>query len=411
MLNKRGCGILLHPTSLPGPGGIGSLGTDARRFIDLLHQMGMSYWQVLPLTPPAYGNSPYSAFTAFGGNPLLIDLERIVGEGDLADASCSGRYPEDRVDFTAVAGTKMELLQQAGSAFLARKPSPRSLEFELFCNTTPWLHDFALFMALKQHFNGESWCRWPEEASCLTPETASPLFANTRSRNRRAEIPAMAVFPAMEGAAFLCQRAGYRRHWRYPDLCRPRFCRRLEPSRTSFSSMRKGIRRSWPASRPIISVLPVSCGAIRTMTGRLWRRTDIGGGSNAFQSMFELFDIVRVDHFRGFAAAWQLPAEAKTAEKGRWVKGPGKRLFDALETALGTLPIIAEDLGVITPEVLTLRDRYNFPGMKILQFAFEKEPINLPHYHVKNGVVYTGTHDNDTTAGGIDSFRRHSVPR
>ena len=167
MLTTRGCGILLHPTSLPGPGGIGSLGTDAQRFIDLLYDMGMSYWQVLPLTPPACGNSPYSAFTAFGGNPLLIDLEQISREGDLSCASCSGLYPVDRVDFTAVAGPKMELLYHAAATFLTRNETPRSLEFRHFCETTPWLHDFTLFMALKRHFHGKCWRRWPKDASCI----------------------------------------------------------------------------------------------------------------------------------------------------------------------------------------------------------------------------------------------------
>jgi 4-alpha-glucanotransferase len=405
MLNKRGCGILLHPTSLPGPGGIGSLGTDARRFIDLLHRMGMSYWQVLPLTPPAYGNSPYAAFTAFGGNPLLIDLERVVGEGDLADATCSGRYPENRVDFTAVAGAKMALLKRAGSAFLARKASPRSLEFELFCNTTPWLDDFALFMALKQHFDGESWWCWPEEASCLTPKTYQHYshilkhgiavqkylqwqffrqwkelrcYANERGIAVIGDIP---IFVAHDSADVW----SHREFFLLDAMGNPTVVAGVPPD--YFSS-----------------------------TGQLWGNPHYDWEVMAengyrwwierFSSMFELFDIVRVDHFRGFAAAWQLPAEAKTAERGRWVKGPGKRLFDAVETALGTLPILAEDLGVITPDVLTLRDRYNLPGMKILQFAFEKEPINLPHHHVKNGVVYTGTHDNDTTRGWYGSLSK-----
>jgi 4-alpha-glucanotransferase len=403
MLNKRGCGILLHPTSLPGPGGIGSLGTDARRFIDLLHQMGMSYWQVLPLTPPAYGNSPYSAFTAFGGNPLLIDLERIAGEGELADGSCSDRYPEDRVDFTAVALTKMALLQQAGSAFLARKPSPRSLEFELFCNSTPWLHDFTLFMALKQHFNGESWCRWPEEASCLTPETyryysqilgheiavqkylqwqfsrqwkALRSYANERGIAVIGDIP---IFVAHDSADVW----SHREFFLLDDKGNPTVVAGVPPDYFSSTGQLWGNPHyDWE---------------VMAQNGYRW-------WIERFTAMFELFDVVRVDHFRGFAAAWQLSAEAKTAEKGRWVKGPGKRLFDALETALGPLPIIAEDLGVITPDVVALRDRYNLPGMKILQFAFEKEPINLPHLHVKNGVVYTGTHDNDTTRGWYGSI-------
>ncbi len=403
MLNKRGCGILLHPTSLPGPGGIGSLGADARRFIDLLHCMGMSYWQVLPLTPPAYGNSPYSGFTAFGGNPLLIDLEQLVDEGDLAEASRSGRYPENRVDFTVVSGAKMALLQGAGSAFLARKPSPRSPEFELFCNATPWLHDFALFMALKQLFHGKSWCQWPKEASCLTPETYqhySHLLGHEIAVEKylqwqfSRQWKKLRSYASERGVAVIGDIPIFVAHdsadvWSHRQL---------------FLLDAKG-------NPAVVAGVPPD---YFSATGQLWGNPHYDWEAMAddeyrwwierFSSMFELFDIVRVDHFRGFAAAWQLSAEAKTAEKGRWVKGPGKRLFDALEMALGPLPIIAEDLGVITPDVLTLRDRYNLPGMKILQFAFEKEPINLPHHHVKNGVVYTGTHDNDTTRGWYGSL-------
>ncbi|MBK5276700.1 MAG: 4-alpha-glucanotransferase [Desulfuromonadales bacterium] len=404
MLNKRGCGILLHPTSLPGPGGIGSLGADARRFIDLLYAMGMSYWQVLPLTPPACGNSPYSAFTAFGGNPLLIDLERIVNEGDLSQAACSDSYPEERVDFATVAGSKMELLYQAGSAFLAHNATPRTHEFHHFCDTTPWLHDFALFMALKRLFHGKSWNRWPAEASRITPEKYQKYseelgqeigvqkylqwqfsrqwhelrtYANQRGIAVIGDIP---IFVAHDSADV----------WSHREL---------------FLLDSKG-------NQTVVAGVPPD---YFSATGQLWGNPHYDwdameqGGYRwwieRFKTMFEVFDIVRVDHFRGFEAAWQVSVKSRTAREGIWVKGPGEKLFDALQTALGPLPIIAEDLGVITPEVVALRDRYDFPGMKILQFAFDSGPSNpeLPHNHVKHGVVYTGTHDNDTTRGWYDS--------
>jgi 4-alpha-glucanotransferase len=405
MLNKRGCGILLHPTSLPGPGGIGSLGADARRFIDLLNDMGMSYWQVLPLTPPACGNSPYSAFTAFGGNPLLIDLERIVSEGDLSPVSCSGRYPADRVDFNAVADTKMELLHQAGAAFLAQQETPRRREFHHFCDTTPWLHDFALFMALKRHFHGKSWSRWPAKASRITPEAYQNYsielgpeigiqkylqwqfsrqwqelrtYANQRGIAVIGDIP---IFVAYDSADV----------WSHREL---------------FLLDAKG-------KPTVVAGVPPD---YFSSSGQLWGNPHYdwdGMEQNGFQwwierfrMTLELFDIIRVDHFRGFEAAWQVPAKSKTARKGLWIKGPGEKLFDALLAALGPLPIIAEDLGVITPGVLALRDRYNFPGMKILQFAFESGPTDpdLPHNHGRHGVVYTGTHDNDTTKGWYSSL-------
>jgi 4-alpha-glucanotransferase len=405
MLNKRGCGILLHPTSLPGPGGIGTLGAEARRFIDLLRDMGMSYWQVLPLTPPAAGNSPYSAFTAFGGNPLLIDLERLVREGDLAAAPSDDHYCRDRVDFSAVAGSKMELLHLAGSTFLDRPETDRTLLFRQFCDSTPWLNDFALFMVLRHHFHNTSWNAWPEAASRITAESRRHYsqqfsrqiavqkylqwqfarqwhelrsYANSRGIAVIGDIP---IYVAYDSADV----------WSHRDL----FLLDAQGDPT------------------VVAGVPPD---YFTTTGQLWGNPHYNWQAMAengyrwwierFKTNFELFDIVRVDHFRGFEAAWQVAAKAKTAQQGQWIKGPGETLFDALQAALGPLPIIAEDLGVITPEVEELRDLYNFPGMKILQFAFDSGPTDpyLPHNHVRHGVVYTGTHDNDTTGGWCDSI-------
>jgi 4-alpha-glucanotransferase len=405
MLNKRSCGILLHPTSLPGSGGIGTLGVDARRFIDLLHDMGMSYWQVLPLTPPACGNSPYSAFSAFAGNPLLIDLQRIVSEGDLGNAPSVSPYPEDHVDFTVVARAKMELLHFAGSAFLTRKATPRTLLFQHFCATTPWLHDFALFMVLKHHFHDKSWNRWPEEASRITPKTYqkySQEFAHEIAVQKYLQWQfsrqwlELRGYANERGIAVIGDIPIYVAHdsadvWSHRQL---------------FLLGKKG-------NPTVVAGVPPD---YFTTDGQLWgnphydwhamEQNGYQWWTRRFKTTFELFDIVRVDHFRGFEAAWHVPANAKTAREGIWVKGPGERFFDALYTALGTLPIIAEDLGVITPEVEVLRDRYHFPGMKILQFAFGAGPANpyLPHNHTKNMVVYTGTHDNDTTKGWYDSI-------
>ena len=404
MLNKRGCGILLHPTSLPGSGGIGTLGADARRFIDLLHDMGMSYWQVLPLAPPALGNSPYSALSAFGGNPLLIDLELLEREGDLAPAPM-GHFPVDRVDFAAVTGAKMARLYLAGATFLAQKGTARSLEFDHFCNTTPWLHDFALFLVLKRHFANKSWSQWPREASRITPQAYAKFsqqfdqeiagqkylqwqfarqwqqlrtYANERGIAVIGDLP---IFVAHDSADVWC----------YPELFlldgqgQPTVVAGVPPDYFSLTGQRWG--------NPHYD----------------WHTLEQGGYQwwiERFKMMYVLCDVVRIDHFRGFEASWQVPAKEKTAEKGLWVKGPGQKLFAALQTALGSLPIIAEDLGFLTPEVEALRDSNNFPGMKILQFAFDSGPENpyLPHNHLKNMVVYTGTHDNDTTKGWYDSI-------
>ncbi|MFH0785423.1 MAG: 4-alpha-glucanotransferase [Pseudomonadota bacterium] len=405
MLNKRGCGILLHPTSLPGPGGIGTLGANARRFIDLLHDMGMSYWQVLPLTPPACGNSPYSAFSAFAGNPLLIDLQQIVNEGDLVHAPSVGSCPEDRVDFTAVAGAKMELLHLAGSAFLAREATPRTPLFQHFCDTTHWLHDFALFMVLKHYFHDESWNRWPKEASRITPKTYqkySQEFAHEIAVQKYLQWQfsrqwlELRTYANDRGVAVIGDIPIYVAHdsadvWSHREL----FLLDAQGDPTVVA----GVPPDYFSSTGQLWGNPHYDWDAMVQNGYRW-------WTRRFKKTFELFDIVRVDHFRGFEAAWQVPAKEKTAQQGLWVKGPGERLFDILHSALGTLAIIAEDLGVITPEVEVLRDRYNFPGMKILQFAFEGGPANpfLLHNHTKNMVVYTGTHDNDTTRGWYDSI-------
>lgn len=411
MLTKRACGILLHPTSLPGPGGIGSLGANARRFVDLLQQMGMSYWQVLPLTPPACGNSPYSAFSAFAGNPLLIDLEQIYSEGDLAEISCFVSVSENRVDYDTVAMHKMKLLCQAGSNFLSQGETARSIEFRHFCDNAVWLNDYALFMAIKQHFNGTPWNQWFNGVAQITPEKyqfySEQLdheiavlkylqwqfsrqwhglrhYANGRGIAIIGDIP---IFVAYDSADV----------WSHRELFlldtdgNPTFVAGVPPDYFSATGQRWG--------NPLYDWIAMK------QSGYQW-------WIDRFRSTFELFDAVRVDHFRGFEAAWYIPACEPTAELGEWVPCPGAKFFDAIQKALGQLPIIAEDLGVITPDVLALRDRYNFPGMKILQFAFDSEAVSLPHNHVKNGVVYTGTHDNDTTKGWYNSIseaERHEM--
>lgn len=403
MLNKRGCGILLHPTSLPGPGGIGTLGADARHFVDLLAAMGMSYWQVLPLSPPACGNSPYSGLTAFGGNPLLIDLDELVEEGDLPPVYADGSGPKDRVDFAAVAASKMALLDQAGAAFSAQQESSRTLEFQHFCVTNPWLHDFALFMALKRNYQGASWNLWPGKVSRPTPELRRRL-----SERLADEIAAQKYFQWQ----FARQWQALRRYANARDIAIigdiPIFVAYDSAEVWSHRELFLLDRRGKPT---VVAGVPPD---YFSATGQLWgnphydwemmEQRGFSWWIERFRAMFELFDILRIDHFRGFEAAWQVEAKEGTAEKGRWVPGPGEKLFDVIEATLGQLPIIAEDLGVITPAVLALRDRYHFPGMKILQFAFDSEPVSLPHNHVKNGVVYTGTHDNDTSQGWYESL-------
>ena len=405
MLDTRGCGVLLHPTSLPGPGGIGSLGTDARRFVDLLADMGMSYWQVLPLTPPACGNSPYSAFSAFAGNPLLIDLDQITADGDLPVISYEDGPDDNCVDFETVSEKKMKLLQTAGASFMANEGAQCKQEFWDFCNSTSWLHNYALFMALKHRYKGKSWEKWPADLALLTPEKyekASVELGPEIGVQKYIQWQffrqwrGLRAYAAGKGIAIIGDIpifVGYDSAdvWSHRDL---------------FLLNSKG-------KPTVVAGVPPDYFSV---TGQLWGnplydwemmgRQKYAWWIERFQSMFELFDILRVDHFRGFEAAWQVPAGEKTAINGTWVKAPGTVLFDTIISALGKLPIIAEDLGVITPEVENLRDRYDFPGMKIVQFAFDSGPSNpyLPHNHQKKSVVYSGTHDNDTTVGWYDSL-------
>ena len=403
MLNRRSCGVLLHPTSLPGAGGIGTLGDDARRFIDLLAAMGMSLWQILPLAPPACGNSPYSAFSAFAGNPLLIDLEQLVREGDLADDACPGCFPEERVDFGAVTEFKLGALHRAATAFFAAGRTARMEEFWHFCDTTPWLHDYALFMALKQRYKGKSWHRWPRDMALITPE-----MYERASRELGPEIGAQKY-----------QQWQFQRQWQgLHDYAAGHGIAVIGdlPIFVAYDSAdvwrNRGIFLLDDAGAPTaVAGVPPD---YFSNTGQLWGNPLYDWGAleqqgyawwiERFRHTFTLFDCVRIDHFRGFEAAWQVPAKERTAVRGRWVTGPGSQLFDVVHAALGPLPIIAEDLGVITPTVEALRDQYGYPGMKILQFAFDSGPTNpyLPHNHVRNCVIYTGTHDNDTTLGWYD---------
>jgi 4-alpha-glucanotransferase len=413
MLDGRTCGVLLHPTSLPGPGGIGTLGDQARRFVDLLSGMGMSLWQLLPLSPPACGNSPYSAFSAFAGNPLLIDIEELVGQGDLPQGHGQGSFSEERVEFATVAEARLELLRQAAENFFASAGADRMEEFWRFCDTNDWLHDYALFMALKQRFQGMTWHEWPSDIALHSPEACQKYSLE------------------------LGPQIGVQKYQQW------QFQRQWQSLRRYANQRGIGIVGDLPifvsddsvdvwCNRPIFLLdaggRPTCVAGVPpdffSATGQLWgnplydwellRQQGYQWWIDRLSHLMTLFDVVRIDHFRGFEAAWHVPADQQTAERGRWVKGPGFDLFARLNQALGNVPIIAEDLGVITPEVEALRESCGFPGMKILQFAFDSGPDNpyLPHNHVRNSVVYTGTHDNDTTRGwfdGLSPARRQKV--
>ncbi|MFL5270831.1 MAG: 4-alpha-glucanotransferase [Anaeromyxobacteraceae bacterium] len=400
----RVAGVLLHPTSLPGPHGVGDLGPAARRFIDWLADAGQALWQVLPLTPTGYGDSPYAALSAFAGNPLLVSLEDLAAEGllDDADLAAAPRFPASAVDYAAVAPWKGALLARTAERFLARAPAEARRDLDAFREReAPWLHDLALFLALKARHGGRSWVEWEPALARRDPaalerahrqheaEVRAHVFAQWAFDRQWARLRAHA---RARGVRVMGDLPIYLAHdsaevWARPEL---------------FQLDRAG------RPRAVAGVPP----DFFAKTGQLWgnpiydwerqARDGFAFWVERLRANLRLFDLVRLDHFRGFEGYWEVPAGAATAEGGRWVKGPGAALFDALRRALGALPLVAENLGVITPEVEALRRRFGLPGMAVLQFAFGTDPqadTFKPHDYDKDLVVYTGTHDNDTVLG------------
>ncbi len=401
---ERSCGILLHPTSLPGPFGIGDLGVEAYRFIHSLFKSGVSVWQVLPLGPTGYGDSPYQCFSAFAGNPLLISLEMLVEEGLLSRSDLAGvpSFRKDRVDYGAVIDFKLPLLKKAYENFKDTEGTSGRKQFEEFCrNNESWLEDYALFRAVKDAHDGVQWTRWEPAIARREPE------ALARWREEKADQIQMRRFWQFE----------FFKQW---GLLRD-FARELNVQIMGDIPIFVAHDSSdvWAApnlfhlnedGRPVkvAGVPPDYFSASGQLWGNplyRWRLMASEGFQwwiDRFRSAFSLFDLIRVDHFRGFEAFWEVPGEERTAINGRWVHAPGEQMFEAVENALGQLPIVAENLGWITPEVEALRKKFGFPGMGILQFAFGTDPQAsdfIPHNHVRDMVIYTGTHDNNTTVG------------
>ncbi|SNB46437.1 4-alpha-glucanotransferase [Geobacter sp. DSM 9736] len=415
MKMKRKSGILMHPTSLPGHGGIGTLGEETRKFLKFLHEAGQSLWQVLPLGPTAYGNSPYSCYSAFAGNPLLIDLNSVAADGDLEEPVQPQLASEDRVDYAAVAAWKYPLLSRAAQRFIEASDSHHLQDFEDFCADNVWLEDYALFMALKEHFEGAGWSDWPEEIARRLPSAIAEYTDKLRT--------SILVQKYMQWQFF--------RQWREVK----RFANDLGidifgdiPIFVAYDSADVWVHRE------IFKLdergLPLVVAGVPpdyfSETGQLWGNPVYDWDAIAadgyswwiqrLRSSLQLYDLVRIDHFRGFAAYWEVAATEETAINGRWVTGPGEKLFNAVSNALGEpLPIIAEDLGLITPDVEKLLDTCGFPGMKVLHFAFGSGSDNyyLPHNYSPQCVVYTGTHDNNTTRGWFNEVgeneRQHAM--
>ena len=400
----RASGILLHPTSLPGAHGIGDFGSEAYRFVEFLHSAGQKFWQVLPLNPTGYADSPFQCFSASAGNPLLISLDRLTEEGLLSrnDLLGSPVFPVETVDYGAVIEFKMPLLQKAATNFFASASADDRLRFERFCQANAsWLDDFALFMAVKGVHNLVEWTKWPSDIAGRESE------AMKRWSERLAS--------SIESQKFF--QYEFSRQWQdLRDYGRQRGIRIIgdlpiyvaHDSADVWSNRRFFLLDEGGSPLKIAGVPPDYFSA----TGQCWgnpiynwpllQETAYEWWVDRLRSALRFYDVVRIDHFRGFEAYWEVPGRETTAINGRWVKGPGRELFSVLRKELGDLPIIAENLGVITPEVEDIRHEFDFPGMAILQFAFGNDPqapTFKPHNYVHDLVAYTGTHDNDTVVG------------
>lgn len=395
----RSSGMLLHVTSLPSPYGIGDLGPSAFSWVDRLHHSGQGWWQALPLGPTGYGNSPYQSQSSFAGNGLLISPEALISDGLLNMSDCTSQFPSDLVDYDSVIPFKEKLLEKAWTRFISGERSDLCPAYEEFCATQEtWLEDYALFRALKNKFDGFYYLEWPED---LIQRKPAALAKARRELAREIDRFRFEQFLLLRQADQLKEYAHAKGVtligdlpffvspdssdvWANPELFllderrRPRFVAGVPPDYFSAEGQLWGNPvYNWDALQA---------------TGYQW-------WIDRIRTLLGHVDAIRLDHFRGFAAAWHLPAGAKTAQSGEWVPGPGARFFQAVRRDLGRLPFIAEDLGIITSEVALLRDQFQVPGTRILQFAFDGHADNpyLPHNFISNTVAYTGTHDNPPT--------------
>jgi 4-alpha-glucanotransferase len=400
-MTTRNAGVLLHPTSLPGRYGIGDLGDELIAFLDWTRDAGMKIWQLLPLNPPGYGNSPYGCHSSYAGNPLVISPDGLLRDGLLPEDALVGipKFPDDHVDFDRVTAFKNDLLRQSWEYFNKHAREDHQYAQKRFQEDNKWLDDWAVYAALKKRYNDARWSEWPHPIaardhaaiSAAKKELATEIrfqkyiqflffrqwaaireAADARGIDILGDVP---IYVASDSADV----------WANPELFQldangdPTVVAGVPPDYFSETGQRWG--------NPLYR-----WDVIRERKYRWW--------VSRFRAALRFADIVRIDHFRGFAAYWEIPASEPTAINGRWMPGPGRQLFDAVRAALGDLPLIAEDLGFITPEVHELRKAIGVPGMKILQFAFSKvNSPHLPHCYDPMTVVYTGTHDNDTARG------------
>jgi 4-alpha-glucanotransferase len=396
---------------LPGPDGIGDLGPEAFRWVHFLEETGCGLWQILPLGPTGYGDSPYQCFSAFAGNPHMVSPTLLLEEGFLTAQDLADRpiFPADRVDFGNVIPWKLTLLDRAFSRFEISKKKALIQELNAFKQKQSyWLEDFALFMAIKEAQGGGAWSQWPAPLRKRQPKALADFAEQHQNTIQRHIFRQFLFFRQWQAVKTYANHAKIQvigdipifvaydsaDAWSHPEL---------------FYLDKEGLPT-------VVAGVPPD---YFSPTGQLWgnplynwkkhKETGFAWWIERFKASLQMVDIIRLDHFRGFAGYWEVPYGNPTAEIGQWVPGPGMPFFEALQEALGTLPIIAEDLGEITPDVVELRDRFDLPGMRIFQFAFSSDSDDpfLPHNYVQNCVAYTGTHDNDTALGYYKSAPEH----
>jgi len=397
---ERSAGILLHPTSLPGKFGIGDLGAEAYKFIDFLKEAGQTLWQTFPLGPTGYGDSPYQCFSAFAGNPLLISPEKLLEDGFLSAEDLKNPPQSDpkRIDYGQAIDYKKSILQKAFINF-KNDSNGQEKDFEKFCEKhSDWLNDFSLFMACKDNHGGAVWSSWEKGLVQRDKKVLDEWKAKLSEEIKYHKFVQFTFFRQWKALREYANEKGIKIIGDMPIF--------IAYDSSDLWANKEYFTVDEEGNLTFVAGVPPD---YFSATGQLWgnplykwdemEKDDFLWWRKRFSSLFELVDIVRIDHFRGFEAYWKIPGGEKTAEKGKWTKAPGEKLFISLKKHLGELPILAEDLGVITKPVEALRDQFGFPGMKVLQFAFgsKMERKFLPHNFVPNCVVYTGTHDNDTT--------------
>jgi 4-alpha-glucanotransferase len=409
----RASGLLLHITSLPSRYGIGDLGTAAFAWIDRLHDAGQSWWQALPLGPTGYGNSPYQCLSSFVGNGLLISPDLLIEEGLLKEDECQGQFSSTTIDYDVVIPFKHRLLEVAWASFHAgvRKDLQPAYE-EFCCSRANWLEDYALFRVLNTKYDGPYYLKWPQELVQRVPSALAQARRDLANEIDRVRLAQFLLFRQAKRLKEYAHGKGVRLIgdlpffvspdssdvWANPELFlldeqyRPRFV--------------AGVPPDYFSARGQLWGNPVYNWEALARTGYTWC-------IERLRALLAHVDAIRIDHFRAFAAAWHVPAGAPTAETGEWRPGPGAEFFSAVRHRLGALPFIAEDLGIITPDVSALRDQFHIPGTRVLQFAFDGNPdnVHLPENYSANTVVYTGTHDNPTTREWFEELPDHERRR